>query len=68
MVIKINTKNLIDFRKKINLSQTEMANKLGISASFYMKIETGERNPSFNFIKKFKSTFNCEVDSIFFKS
>lgn len=43
-----------------------MAEKLNISSSYYIKIEIGERNPSYNFIKKFKSVFKCEVDTIFF--
>ncbi|MBB6622544.1 helix-turn-helix domain-containing protein [Clostridium gasigenes] len=58
--------NLISFRKGLSLSQVEMAGSLGISTSFYIKIELGERNPSFNFLCKFKNSFNCSIDGIFF--
>lgn len=57
---------LINFRKNINLSQVEMAECLCISTSFYIKIELEERNPSFNFLSKFKNSFNCSIDEIFF--
>ena len=43
--------------------------KIGISTSFYDKIEYGDRNPSFNFITLFKEAFpKAEVDEIFFKN
>jgi putative transcriptional regulator len=58
---------LIAFRDSLNLSQKEMALNLGISLSFYIKIELGQRNPSFNFIKKFKQKFNISVDEFFFE-
>ncbi len=59
---------LFEFRDNIGLTQLEMANKIGISLSYYSKLETGVRNPSFNFMTKFKSIFpHAEVD-IFFKS
>lgn len=59
---------LIEFRESLNMSQKDMASTLGISSSFYTKIELGQRNPSFNFIKKMKKKFNMNVDEIFFKS
>ncbi|CAB1242381.1 SOS-response repressor and protease LexA [Clostridiaceae bacterium BL-3] len=58
---------LIEFRESLNMSQKDMASALGISSSFYIKIELGQRNPSFNFIKKMKEKFNINVDEIFFK-
>jgi putative transcriptional regulator len=65
-VIDIENIRLMEFRKLKNLSQSDMANRLNISTSFYIKIELGERNPSYNFIKKFKKTFECDIDKIFF--
>lgn len=59
---------LIEFRESLNISQKDMASALGISSSFYIKIELGERNPSFNFIKKMKKRFNVNVDEIFFRN
>jgi len=56
---------LIIFRESINKTQDEMAKILGVSSSFYSKIEMGARNPSFNFIKRFKEKFDCNIDEIF---
>ena len=58
---------LINFRKKLGLTINEMATKVGVSSSFYEKIEYGDRNPSFNFITAFKKTFpEINTDEIFF--
>jgi len=60
---------LIEWRKSMKCTQEEMATRLGVSQSFYQKIEGGERNPSFNFIAKFKQVFpDCNTDDIFFGS
>ena len=61
-------KDLASIRKKLNLTQAEMADKLDISFSYYQKIENGYRKPSYNFINKFTEIFP-EVDvSIFFQN
>ncbi|MSS43663.1 helix-turn-helix transcriptional regulator [Anaerosalibacter bizertensis] len=58
---------LIEFRKSLGLTTEEMAKRVGVSTSFYEKIEYGDRNPSFNFITAFKKTFPMiDVDRIFF--
>ncbi len=60
--------NLSEFRNDRKLTHDEMAKKLGISKSFYKKIEYGDRNPSFNFIKKFKEVFpDADIDELFFR-
>ena len=59
---------LVEFRESLSMSQKDMAATLGISVSFYIKIELGQRNPSFNFIKKLKRKFNVSVDEIFFEN
>ena len=48
---------LIEFRKKNNLTINSMAKKIGVSISFYEKVERCERNPSYNFIRLFKKAF-----------
>ncbi|WP_288479935.1 helix-turn-helix domain-containing protein [uncultured Clostridium sp.] len=58
--------NLQKFRNSKNLSRNEIASLLNVSESYYTKIELGVRNPSYNFIIKFKERFNCQVDEIFF--
>lgn len=61
--------SLVDFRNIKKLKQKEMADKIGISLSFYSKVELGEKNPSYNFISKFKTAFpDANIDRIFFAS
>lgn len=61
-------RGLSNFRNKKELTQKEMAEKLGVSVSFYSKIEQGRKNTSFNFIKKFKEVFpDADIDKLFFK-
>lgn len=58
---------LIDYRKFLGLTVAQISEKIGVSSSFYEKIERGDRNPSFNFIKAFKDAFpDTDTDSIFF--
>ena len=62
------TKKLSDFRNEKDLTQEEISKKLGISKSFYSKIEYGDRNASHNFIKKFKEVFpDADIDELFFR-
>lgn len=59
--------NLSRFRISSGLTLKEMANKIGVSKSYYEKIEAGTRNPSFNFIEKFKGKYqDVDADSLFF--
>ena len=61
------SKRLIDFRKELGYTIEEMAFKIGVSTSFYEKIEYGDRNPSYNFITLFKKTFpTADANYIFF--
>lgn len=54
------------YRISLKKSQNEMANLLGITLSFYSKIELGLKNPSLNTIKKFKKIFpNADVEKFF---
>lgn len=58
--------NLAKFRVEKNFSTMDMAKKIGVSASYYEKIEYGQRKPSYNFIVKFKNAFPESDISIFF--
>ena len=49
--------NLKEFRISQSLNQKEMAKKIGVSPSFYYKVEAEDRNPSFEFMKKLKNEF-----------
>lgn len=58
---------LIEFRKSLNFTQEEISNELGITLTYYSKIEQGRRNPSYNFLNKMKKTFpKISIDYIFF--
>ena len=58
---------LVNFRNLNKLTQKQMAERLGITLTLYSKIELGLRNPSYNFLVKFKRAFKeADVDSIFF--
>jgi putative transcriptional regulator len=58
---------LIKFREKQGLSRREMASLLGISHSFYEKLELGDREISRAFMEKFKKTFPSFDMNIFFE-
>ena len=58
---------LIEFRKSIDKTTEQMARKIGVSESYYLKIEYGQRNPSYNFISKFKRAFPKADIGIFFR-
>lgn len=60
-------KKLKELRKKESLNQKQIARKLDISYSHYVKLENGFVNPSFEVLKKLKKEFS-EVDmNDFFK-
>lgn len=60
-------KKLVEFRISKNYSIQKMADEIGVSKSFYEKIEYGERKPSYNFITKFSRRFpDVKLDFLFF--
>lgn len=59
--------NLTQFRANKKITPAEMARRLGVSRSFYHKVESGLRNPSWNFLRQFKVAFpDASIDEIFF--
>ncbi len=51
---------LLKFRKTQGLTQTQFAKILGITATHYSRIETGQSNPSFEIMEKLKINFKVE--------
>lgn len=49
--------NLKAFRTSLNMSQREIAVKLGITKSAYWQIENGVINPSYKFLKRLANSF-----------
>jgi len=61
-------KELIRARKARNLSVADMAERMNISASFYYKIESGDRNPTIDLAKRIADLLGGNVDILFFGS
>lgn len=57
---------LSEFRKRNGFTKKEIANLVGVSHSFYEKIEYSDRNPSYQFLAKFKNAFPLFDMNIFF--
>ena len=54
----------VDFRKKIGLSQKELADKLHVSQQSISQWEKGLREPSIEMLKKLAEIFNCTIDEL----
>lgn len=54
------------FREQLGLTMEEQAKRLEMSVSMYEKIEYGYREPSKNFIEKFKTVYPYIDINIFF--
>lgn len=58
---------LKEFRKKKGFNQKQMACEIGVSASYYCKVEGGFQNPSYEFMVKLKERFpDVIIDEVFF--
>lgn len=52
------------FRKKAGLSQTELADKLGLSTSTIGMYESGRRQPNFEIEEKMADFFNTDLNTL----
>lgn len=58
--------NLQKFRLEKNLTQEKMAGELNVTVAHYKAVEYGVRNPSFEFLERFKIRFpKASIDKIF---
>lgn len=58
---------LREFRESLHMSQKNMAKRIGVSPSYYYKVESGYQNPSYEFLAKFKRRFpDASIDVLFF--
>lgn len=55
------------YRERIGLTQSQMAEQLGIAVSTYNMIENGKRGVSVIFAKKISLLLNTSIDNLFFK-
>lgn len=51
-------------RKKYHITQTELARKIGVSASTIAMYEIGEREPSIDTLDKLCHVFNTDMDTL----
>lgn len=51
-------------REELNISQEELANKLGLSKGIISLYENEKRKPSFDILNKLSKIFNCSIDYI----
>lgn len=56
---------LKDLREKNNLTQKEVAEKLGINKNYVSMIENGSRNPSDKMKNELAKIYKCSVVDIF---
>ena len=54
-------KQLIRSRSELNLTQKELADKIGIKQSNISRLESGEYNPTLGFLKKVASGLGKEL-------
>ena len=54
-----------ELRKKNNLTQSELAEKIGLSTNFIGMVERGERNTSVDKIFKLAKAFNISLAQFF---
>lgn len=59
-------KTLADLRESKGLSQSEVANNLGITQQGYGAIERGERGVKVKYVKKLAELYGVETDLIVF--
>lgn len=55
-------KNLIIFRVQRDLTQTDMAEKLGFSRQHYSRVENGKQDVSLRFLVKLCEVFGITLD------
>lgn len=55
------------FRESLHFTKKDMAKEIGVSASYYYKVESGQLNPSYEFMRKLKNRFpRVNIDQLFF--
>ena len=57
-------KRLTEFRKRNNLSQEELANKLKVSRQSICNWESGESSPSIDYIQDMAKLYNVSIDDL----
>ncbi|MCQ2564275.1 MAG: helix-turn-helix domain-containing protein [Clostridia bacterium] len=61
---KIFCENLKEARKECNLTQKQVAEKLGVVESCYANWEQGRTEPSIEMLRKLGNIFNIDIDNL----
>lgn len=61
----ISRSKLVVFRDRRGLTQQDIANQLGISRSYYCRIEGGLRNPNPQLLKRFADANGLSLDQAY---
>lgn len=57
---------ITEYRKELNLSQSELAEMVGVGQSTIAMWESGERMPRVKFLKKLSEIFGCSIDHLIY--
>lgn len=57
---------ITEYRKELNLSQSELAEMVGVGQSTIAMWESGERMPRVKFLKKLSEIFGCSIDHLLY--
>lgn len=52
------------YRQSLGLTQTDIARKIGVSRQAYQHYEQGDREPTFDTLKKLCIIFDCTADEL----
>lgn len=64
----ININNLRKYRENANLTQTELAYKVGVTERYIAFLETGDRKPSLDVAEKVSNVLGATINDIFLNS
>ena len=63
-VLEVKQNKIVDLRAKLNLTQTQLALKIGVTQKDISRWETGERNPNVQNLKKLSEVLNCKIEDL----
>ncbi len=57
-------KNLIKLRKEAKMTQTQLAEKVGVNSNTISQYELGKREPNLEILKKITQVLDCSIDDL----
>ena len=57
-------KNLIKLRKEAKMTQTQLAEKVGVNSNTISQYELGKREPNLEILKKITQVLDCSFDDL----